>query len=151
MLAAAAPSRRQHIYNIDIKILRRIWREPLAHFCAPAQWLRTNASLQKWSLINQDRDRDFSFCQDVLFQSVMTFLTVKVSSFKVSRSRISIETKIKVKTLLHSLRRDLSRCHFSNCREFLDSHVVLIQSVEKVSTVKTYFLQVSRLRLSFET
>jgi hypothetical protein len=28
-------------FNHYFTILRRTWREPAAHYCAPAQWLRT--------------------------------------------------------------------------------------------------------------
>ena len=85
------------------------------------------------------------------FKGVETFSTVEMSFFKVLRSRISIETKIKIETNQDFIAKTLSRCNFSNCREFLDSRDFLFQSVEKVSTVETYFFQVSRLRLSIET
>ncbi len=50
-----------------------------------------NGQLTNW-------DWDFLICRDVLFQSVETFLTVEMSVFKVSRWRVSIETKMKIET-----------------------------------------------------
>ncbi len=64
-----------------------------------------------------------------------------------SRSRLSIETLIKIEknqTLGQKLCQDLSRCRFPYCREYLDNQDVVFQ-------VETYFLKLSRSRLSIKT
>ena len=60
------------------------------------------------STVETNRDRDFSMCRDIIFQTVETFSTVEMSVFELSRSRVSIKTLTKIETLGYQDCRDLA-------------------------------------------
>ena len=88
------------------------------------------------STVETNRDRDFSMCRDIIFQTVETFSTVEMSVFELSRSRVSIETLTKIETLGHKPCWDFI---FWTVETSLNSRDQFLKPVKIFSTVEINF------------
>jgi hypothetical protein len=72
------------------------------------------------STVESNRDRDVSTRRDVFFQTVKIFSTVKISVFEMSRLRVSIKIKAKIKISRHFRVIKIIETWGFKCQDFLD-------------------------------